>query len=209
MLLIAVASLLGQRVPPEDLVKALVSHYLKLKSYSAKVIHHGDFISDVKDSIDTLSWLGPKRFELTSNKESVPKITCDGRRIITIIPQVAPIPEPYDAEAQRVAPWESRGGIVLSLMMRGPMAQQMFKPSKPVKASFAYGKELRWHDLPISEIVETITAQGATVNVSYYLSPDYKQIVGMESSSGPEHIWTQYTEVKENPELPKTLGNAG
>ncbi len=207
MVMFAALAIGFQRPPPDEIIKALVIHYQKLKSFSAKVIHHGDFLSDVKDSTDTLAWLSPNRFEMVSDRLSIPKIISDGRKLTTFIPQVAPISEPLGQSTGHTPTWALRGGLAFSLMMKSSYADQLLKPQKPVKVSFAYGKVLKWHDVPVSEIISVLSANGASESISYFLTPDYKQLVGLELVSGTLSTWTQYKDVVENPVLPKTLGD--
>ncbi len=206
MLLIATLVLGVQRPPADEVMKSMLAHYQRLKSYSAKIIHHGDFLSESKESTDTLSWLAPKRFEIVSNKDSSPKISSNGKRVATFVLQGVPILEDL-TQGQHIPAWEPRGGIVLSLLMRGQLADQLLHPEKPLKVSYSYGKDLKWHDVPVSQIEGKLTAPGFTETINYYLSPDCKQIVGLEVITGDRSVWTQYTEVQENPLLPKWLGD--
>lgn len=187
-------------------MKDLIAHYRKLKSLSAKVMHHGDFLSDVKDSTDTLLWMAPKRFDIVSNKESSPRLTSDGKRFTTYLPQLPPISESLDQERSRVPTWETRGGLLLSILMRSELSEQLLHPKKPVTAKFTYGKELRWHDVSVSEITSILSALGTVETVSYFLTPDCKGLIGVEVQSGGQSVWTQYAEIVENPDLPKSLG---
>jgi len=209
MVILAALAIGWQRPPAEEVLKSVISHYQKLKSLSVKIIHHADFMADVKDSTDALTFLAPKRFELVSDKESIPKLICDGKRLTTFIPQIAPISEPFDTDLSRTKPWEARGGILLSCLMRGALANQLLHPMKPIKISFEHGKTIHWHDASVSEIIETISISGATEHISYYLTANYQQLVGTEVISGGQTSWTQYTDTVENPELPKTLGGIG
>ena len=209
MVLLAALAIGWQRPPAGDVLKAVVAHYQRLKSLTVKIVHHADFMSDTKNSTDTLSWLAPKRFELVSDTESIPKLTCDGKHLTTYIPQVVPISEQFNTDSGRSKPWESRGGLLLSILMHGPVADQLLHPEKPIKISFDFGKTLHWHDLGVSEIIETISVNGASEHVSYYLSGNYQQLLGMEVVTGTDSSWTQYTETVENPDLPKTLGSVG
>lgn len=197
-----------QRPPAEGVLKGVIANYRKLKSLTVTVVHHADFLAAAKDSVDTVSWLAPRRFEIVSNNDSVPKLACDGKRLTTFIPQVAPIGEPLDFGSDRTQPWENRGGIVLSILMRGPMADQWLHPAKTIKASFAYGTAMEWRGSKVNEIVETLNVHGAIEHVSFYLSGNSEHIVGVEVQSGPQSAWTKYDNEVENPDLPKTLGAA-
>ena len=109
MILVAVSYLSLQRPDPDAVMKALVGHYRKLKSFSAKVVHNGDFLADARESVDTLSWLSPTRFELINDHESIPKLACNGKKVATFIPHVVPISENLMNETGRIATWEPRG----------------------------------------------------------------------------------------------------
>ncbi len=209
MILCAVLAIGWQRPPAESVLRDLVTRYQKLKSLTVKVVHHADFLSDVRDSIDSLSWLAPKRFELVSNKDSIPKLTSDGKKLTTYIPNIAPLSQPLAPDKGTGArqPWEDRGGILFSILMRGPMAEQWLHPGRGIKVSFDYGKTLHWHDLEVSEIDETLVVTGAIEHLAYYLSANYQHLRGIEVSSGPESAWTQYDEEADDPPLPKALGS--
>jgi hypothetical protein len=207
MVLLAALAIGWQRPPAEEILKGVISHYQKLKSLAVKIIHHADFMSDTKNSTDTLSWLAPKRFELVSDTQSIPKLACDGKRLTTFIPDVIPISEPFNTEPGRSKTWESRGGLLLSVLMHGPVADQLLHPERPIKISFDYGKTLHWHEQNVSEIIETISINGASESVSYYLSANHQQLLGIELVTGGQSSWTQYADTVENPDLPKTLGS--
>jgi len=207
MVLLALLALGSQRPPAEGILRGVLTHYQKLKSLTVRVIHHADFMADAKDSSDALSWVAPRRFVLVSSRDSIPKLMSDGRRLTTFIPQVAPIGEPLEMEPGRTKSWEGRGGILLSFMMRGPMAEQWLHPERGIKTSFEWGKTLHWHDLEVSEIVETINARNAIEKISFYLSANHEHLLGTEVVTGSESIWTQYDGAVENPDLPATLGS--
>jgi outer membrane lipoprotein-sorting protein len=207
MVLVAVMVLGWQRPPAEDILRGVIAHYQKLKSFTAKVIHHGDFMTNIKESTDTLSWSAPRRFEIVSDKESIPKLLCDGKKVTTIIPNLPALGEAFDNEGMTTKSWEGRGGILLSTVLKGPMSIQLLHPEKPVKISFDHGPTIHWHDVNVSEIDEKLSVRGSTLKVTYYLSANYKELVGIEITNGPETAWTQYTDIVENPDLPKTLGN--
>jgi hypothetical protein len=207
MVFLAALGIGWQRPPAEGIVRGVIAHYQKLKSISVKIIHHGDILSDEKDSTDTVSWLAPKRFEMVSNRDSIPKLFSDGKRLTTFIPQVAPIGEPLESDNGRMKSWESRGGIILSCLMRGQMASQWLHPERGIKVTFEYGTTLHWHDVEVSEIVETLSVRGANERISWYLSANHEHVVGTEVVSGPNSIWTQYSDEQENPDLPKTVGS--
>jgi|GEM_PF-2058795 len=206
MVFVAALFLGFQRPDPDSVIKALVGHYRKLKSYSAKVVHNGDFLADSRESTDNLSWLAPTRFEMINDHESIPTLKCNGKLVATFIPHVVPISESLMNETGRMATWEPRGGFVLSLLMHGLLADQLLRPSRPIKVKYSYGSDLKWHDLPVSQIIANLTAPGLQEEISYYLTPDCKQVVGLELKSGDRVAWTQYKDVVENFDLPKTLG---
>ena len=187
-------------------MRGTLAHYHKLKSLSVTIVHHADFMADVKDSTDKLVWLAPRRFEITSDKTSVPKLACDGKRLTTFIPQVVPISEPFEVDVNRTKPWEARGGIMLSNLLKGAVANQLLHPEKPIKISFSYGKTMNWHGKAVGEIIETISAGGASENISFYLTAGYAQLFGTEVVSGPQSSWTEYDDIVENPDVPKDLG---
>ena len=207
MVLLAAFAIGWQRPPAEEVLRGVISHYQKLKSITVKITHHADFMADVKDSTDTMSWLAPKRFELVSDKDSIPKLICDGKRLTTFIPQIAPISEPFDSDLSRTKPWEARGGILLSLLMKGMMASQLLHPEKPIKISFEHGKTIHWHDVNVSEIIETISVNGASEHISYYLSANYQQLLGTEVTNGAQTSWTQYTRHRRKPRPAKDTRN--
>ena len=209
MVLIAVLAMGWQRPPADSVLKSAVSRLQKLKSLSMKVLHHADFMADTKDSTDTIAWLAPRKFEIVSNKDSIPKLSCDGKKLTTYIPQVTPISEGLNMEFGRTKSWESRGGIVLSILMRGPLVDQWLHPDKVIKTTFEYGKTLHWHDAEVSEIIETMSVRGSVVKISYYLSANHEHFVGTEVSAGPESSWTQFSDWVENPPLRATLGSIG
>jgi len=206
MIVLAAFVLGWQRPPPDDVMKALVDHYHKLRSFSAKIQHHGDFMSDTRNSTDTLFWLAPKRFEITSDSTSSPKLFSDGKKLTTFVPLIRPISEDLQVEG-RISTWENRGGFLLSLLMKSQLAEQLLHPGKPLKIRFVYGDTLKWHDVPVSEIKAVLNALGTMERVSYFLSPDYKQLLGMEVTNGNQSAWTQYTDAVENAAVPKTLGD--
>ena len=202
-----VATIRLQRPPAEDVLKLVVNHYQKLKSFTTKISHHADFLTDVKNSTDELKWLAPKRFELTSDHESIPKLICDGRHLTTFIPNIAPISESFNNDSGRTKPWETRGGLLLSILMHGTMAEQLLHPEKSVKIKFDHGSVIHWHDLSVSQIIETITVHNVSEQITYYLSPNYQKLIGTEITNGTDTSWTQYDDQLENIDLPKTLGS--
>ncbi len=206
-MVILAAVLMGlQRPPAEGVLRSAMAHYLKLKSLSVTIIHHADFMADVKDSTDKLVWSAPKRFEIVSDQASIPKLLCDGKRLTTVIPQIVPLSEPYAPDLTHTKPWEARGGILLSNLMKGSMANQLLHPEKPIKISFEYGKTMSWHGKGVSEIIETISVNGASQSISYYLTGNYQQLLGTEVVSGPQSSWTEFADTVENPDVPKDLG---
>jgi len=207
MVILAALAIGWQRPPAEGVLRSTVARYQKLKSLSVKILHHADILAESKDSIDSLSWLAPRRFEMTSNKDSIPKLFSDGKRLTTFIPMVAPIGEALEDETGRTKSWETRGGILLSILMKGQMASQWFRPERGIKVTFDWGNTLHWHDLEVSEVVEVLFVRGVTERISFYLSGNHEHILGTEVKSGENSIWTQYADEQENPDLPKTLGN--
>src|SRR5471030_2108145 len=156
MVLLAALAIGWQKPDAESVLRSVVARYQKLKSLSVTVLHHGDIMAASKDSTDKLSWVAPKRFELVSDKDSIPKLTSDGRLLTTYIAQIPPISEPLENEIGRIKSWEARGAIVLSILMRGQIAAQWFHPARSIKVTFEWGKALKWHEQEISEIVETL-----------------------------------------------------
>lgn len=206
MILVAALAIGWQKPHAEGVLRSVVSRYQKLKSLSVKIIHHADILADVKDSSDALSWLSPRRFELVSDRISIPKLSSDGKKLTTYISQLPPISEELENESGRMKSWESRGGILLSILMRGQMASQWFHPERSIRVTFDWGKALKWHDQEVSEIVETLFVRGASERISFYLSANHDHILGTEVQSGPNSLWQQYTEEQDNPDLPKSLG---
>jgi hypothetical protein len=207
MVILAVLAIGWQRPSAEGVLRDAVAHYQKLKSVTVTIVHHADILADAKDSTDSLSWIAPKRFEMVSNRDSIPKLFSDGKRLTTFIPSVAPIGEPLESESGQMKSWETRGGILLSILMKGQMASQWFHPERGIKTTFEWGNTLHWHELAVSEVVESLFVRGAIERISFYLSGNHEHILGVEVKSGDRSIWTEYDDEKDDADLPKTLGS--
>jgi len=143
---------------------------------------------------------------------TVPDFLADGRHVRSLWPGGKQTTDWEAPQPNSVPGWEVTGGSILSWLQDTPTGRFYLTPPPGVTLQWSIGPRTLWRGQKVQELLAQVTNQGQTDTSSYFLSATSPTLVGFEwrtgKSGGGKIGYALYTNQKENPPLPTTLGNA-
>ncbi len=198
---------------PQQLLGQVRAHYQELSSFSMQVTHQ--YSSEGNPSADTqqLRWRRGGRFDLHNislGGVARPDIYADGSQVVSVLPSGQRKTEALTLPPNRnpVSPWPAAGEILLWLQS-SPLGEQPFRPQPKNVATWQFGPRTSWHGQKAKEVRLKGLLPGRTGQVSFFVDEAAQTLIGVEASQPDGKRWDDfYTDQKENPPLPATLGSA-
>lgn len=213
---------------PQDLLAQVRAHYQGLSSFSMQITHQDSSGLYPGRYTQRLQWQRGGRFELrntspqnkmlredlspVNNPRAVPDFVADGAQVVSVLPSGKRRTEQEGPQPNTMPGWEVTGGSVLSWLQDTPYGRLFLTPPPGTKGDWSVGPRTVWHGRKVRELLARWTSQGQTETSSYFLGPDSPTLVGFEWHTGwagkGKVGYALYTNQKENPPLPATLGSA-
>jgi hypothetical protein len=221
-ILVATSSLIAPTTP-QSALKGAMDHYKTLKSFSMTIQHKDSSGLFPGAYTQTLKWRKGDAFELVVTKKSgvkqvpgqpgsaAPNYYCSDGATVTAVSQDRPRVESGLAHDVNTMPgWEVAGGVILSELLGSPSFGLIFSPPPGMSAHWNWGKAAKWQGEQVKEIVVGWQTQGRSEDISFYVSPNGKRVVGFsfKDGGGGKPGWAHYMNQVENPAMPKGLGAA-
>lgn len=197
-------------------LRQAAAYYRGLSSFSMRIENH--FTSGLfpTEYMQTLRWRKPDQFELlitSKNSTQVLNYYADGEQLITVLSdgrqRIGLIkPEPNTAPG-----WEVSAGLILSWLQNTESGQRLFddKPLPPT-LRISMGPRTKWHGYRVREVlikdnkISRYYPHG--LYTSFFLDATKPKLIGLETNIVHKIGWALYADQKQNPALPKTLGQA-
>ena len=217
---LAVAGTVGgilwaQSVPkpqtPEELLGQVRSHYQGLSSFSMGIQHQDDSGLYPGAYTQHLQWIRGGRFILrvaSPDAASPSNFIGDGRlvvytfkgRLMTDSLTIAPNDMPG---------WEVSGGEIVGWLQDTPASHVLLNPRPGMNLTWRFGPRTVWHGLKVRELQGRMTSQGRVEALSLFIDRQAPLCLGHEGPGlgGKPGGYALYTDQKENPPLPSTLGS--
>ncbi len=212
---------------PQELLAQIHAHYQGLSSFSMQITHQDSSGLYPGAYTQQLQWQRGGRFELRNtspqNKalredpsppnepRAIPDFVADSTQVVSVLPSGTRRTEQEGPRPNSVPGWEVTGGSILSWLQDTPMGQLLLTPPPGTFGTWSFGPRTVWHGQKVRELLAQWTNQGQTDTSSYFLSATSPTLVGFEwhtgKSGGGKIGYALYTNQKENPPLPTTLGN--
>lgn len=189
-------------------------HYQSLTSFSMRIENHytsGLFPTEYSQE---LRWRKPDQFELivtSKNKSAVPDYYADGEQLIMIQPDGRQKMSAIKPEPNTSPGWEVSVGMILSWLQNTESAHMERLPL-PLSYHFSIGPRTTWRGYHVRELLmkdaEHSRYYPHGIATSFFLDSTQPKLIGMETDALHRVGWALYADQKENPVLPKTLGQA-
>ena len=205
---------LPKRQTPQQLLAQVHARYKGLASFSAVETRQGNFASSPGGIVQQLQWHRGGRFVLrrtTPDGEWWPDIYADGSRELAVFPKNGKQKiRALSASASEFQEWPVAGGQILEWLQATPKSEQAFSPNLDKTIIWQYGPRTSWHGRKAEEIIATGPSPKKTGEISFFVDGSRRELIGVELLSPPNgKSWDySYTDQKDNPTLPTTLGIA-
>lgn len=199
---------------PQQLLAQVHAHYKGFASFSTLVTRRGSFTAESGGIVQHLYWRRGGKFEMqrtSPDSAKWPDIYSDGSRVVSVFPKNGKRKvEPLSLSPDMLPEWPVAGGELLEWLQSTPASEQAFSPNLDKTIIWRYGPRTSWHGQKVKEIRVTGPSPKQTGQISFFVDESHQELVGVELLSSPNLArWDYtYTDQKEDPPLPATLGDA-
>jgi hypothetical protein len=194
---------------PEELLRAVQVHYKNLDGFAMKIEHYDSSGLYPGRFDQTLRWRKGGRFELTissPDNQKVPNFYADGVQTLALYPDGRRSIGELRPDPNTAPGWEVTGGLIVSWLEHTESCEKVFHPKEGLFVQWELGPRVQWRDHPVVEIVGVISNQDKLSTLSFFVNPEEKRLIGLETLAGDRTHAALYLAQKENPDLPDTLG---
>lgn len=203
----------------ESLMDQARTHYRSLDSFSMTIEHEDSSGLFPGRYTQSLKWRKGGRFELIVTKPSdyVPKADqfgsvapdyfCDGKTVVSVHRTGGRTSGSLRRDPNSTPGWEVSGGLILSWLMDGSIANNLANPPSGWKIETLPGPEKTWNDTKVRTLVLRFSQGSRSLEAQLYFSTQGPELVGMEWSSEGKTLSVRFLDQKINPPLPETLGS--
>jgi len=204
---------LPQQQMPQQLLAKVHAHYRGLTSFSALVTRQGGFATNTGGVVQQLQWRRGGRFEMhriIPDGAKWPDIYSDGSQVVSVFPNGKRRVQALTSPPEMVPDWPVAGGEVLEWLQSTPRSEQAFSPHLDKTIIWQFGPRTSWHGQKAKEICVKGPSPRRIGQVSFFVDESTQELIGVELLAPPNLArWDYlYTNQKEDPPLPATLGTA-
>ncbi|MEZ0327757.1 MAG: hypothetical protein ACAH95_17825, partial [Fimbriimonas sp.] len=219
MLLLALSLFAPLADDPQPLMLETLDRYAKLDSFSSTLVHQDSSGLFPGSFTQELKWKKGGRFELIVTKPNkkklepgsqggyAPDFYSDGEQVHSFWKGNAQASTPIKPPENTSPGWEVSGGPILSFLVDSGVSKFYKNPPPHITLTFTWGPRVKWQGEEVREVKMAMTQGDVTLPIYMFLTKDAKEFVGYEWETGKAKLgWMHYTNRKENPVLPLTLG---
>jgi len=197
---------------PQALLTQVRAHYQGLSSFSMQVTHQDSLAATPVKYTQVLQWHQGGRFEMHNTPAAGatrPDIYADGGHVVSVFPNGQRNTESLTVPPNTMPQWPVQGGQILQWLQAVPLNEMFFRPQLGITLTWQFGPRTSWHGQKVRELRATLRIGRQTAQTSFFVDEAAQTLVGDEFIQ-PDGIKmdTFYTNQKENPPLPATLGSA-
>jgi RNA polymerase sigma factor (sigma-70 family) len=197
---------------PLQLLGQVRTHYQSLTSFSMQIEHQDDSGLYPGRYTQKLQWRRGGRFVLRVTAQDNPKVsdfTANGRQISSVFDGHHFV-TPLAVSPNDMPGWEVSGGEIMGWLQDTPASGFLFSPPPGMTFTWSFGPRTVWHGFKVRELQGHITNQGRVEIISLFIDRQSPLCLGHEGPGlgGKAVGYALYTNQKENPPLPTTLGSA-
>jgi len=199
---------------PQALLTQVRAHYQGLSSFSMQVTHQDSLAASPVTYTQQLQWHQGGRFELHNTPAAGatrPDVYADGGQVVSLFPGGQRNTESLTVPPNVMPPWPVQGGQILQWLQAVPLNEMYFRPQPHITLTWQFGPRTSWHGQKARELRATLQVEGRpqTAQTSFFVDEAAQRLIGDEFIQPDGKKWdTFYTNQKENPPLPATLGTA-
>ena len=197
---------------PQALLAQVRAHYQGLSSFSMRIEHQDDSGLYPGRYTQHLQWRRGGRFVLRVTPQDNPKVSdfnADGRQV-SYVYDGRRFVSPLAVSPNDMPGWEVSGGEIMGWLQDTPASQVLLNSRPGMTLTWSFGPRTVWHGLKVKELQARMTQQGHVETMSLFIDPQASLCLGHEGPGlgGKPAGYALYTDQKEDPPLPATLGNA-
>jgi hypothetical protein len=204
---------------PKEALEASFKHYQSLSSFSATVESHDASGLYPGNFTQSLKWKKGNRFELVTIKKSdfvaspgnpgsvVTDFFSNGSEVLIRRADGTTSTRDIDPGPNTSPGWEVASGLPFGWLLNSHASKMILNPPKEFKIDYLLGERKHWEGMDVREIVLDMSQGGRTHKVSVFLEANGKHFLGHEYQENGKKKWQKHADIKDNPELPTTLGD--